>query len=262
MDQQATSPTTAPPFDFDFALDPNLLQPGAFQLPPSADLFSTQDNLLSTDEANDFFGFLDDLQQVDFENLELPTSPGLQWPDQHRASPPYSNPHLHTAPDPSTSQRPRAAKTRSATARNNLRSPTHDQHPFSGRPQLADIIDPPPDADGDDAEGRGNGSKTVLTQPQKRLNHIMSEQRRRNTIRDGYAQLITLLAPAGSEPLDMPTRGRPKGSGSKDKGKSKGKSGVLFRAVEYCKWLEEGRDALQAEVLRLEAAAGIQPRYS
>ena len=110
--------------------------------------------------------------------------------------------------------------------------------------------------------GRGNGSKTVLTQPQKRLNHIMSEQRRRNTIRDGYAQLITLLAPAGSEPLDMPTRGRPKGSGSKDKGKSKGKSGVLFRAVEYCKWLEEGRDALQAEVLRLEAAAGIQPRYS
>jgi hypothetical protein len=31
----------------------------------------------------------------------------------------------------------------------------------------------------------------------------------------------------------------------------------LFRAVEYCKWLEEGRDALREEVLRLEAAAGI-----
>lgn len=55
----------------------------------------------------------------------------------------------------------------------------------------------------------------------------------------------------------MPTRGRPKGSGSHNKGQTKGKSGVLFRAVEYCRWLEEGRDALTAEVLRVEAAAGI-----
>jgi len=86
----------------------------------------------------------------------------------------------------------------------------------------------------------------------------MSEQKRRNAIRDGYAQLITLLAPAGSVPgLGMPTRGRPKGSGSRGKGQSKGKSGVLFRAVEYCRFLEEGRDALQDEVLRVEAAAGI-----
>lgn len=86
----------------------------------------------------------------------------------------------------------------------------------------------------------------------------MSEQKRRNAIRDGYAQLITLLAPSGSAPaLAMPTRGRPKGSGSRGKGQSKGKSGVLFRAVEYCRWLEEGRDALREEVLRVEAAAGI-----
>lgn len=87
----------------------------------------------------------------------------------------------------------------------------------------------------------------------------MSEQKRRNAIRDGYAQLIALLAPAGSAPgLGMPTRGRPKGSGSRDKGQSKGKSGVLFRAVEYCRWLEEGRDALRDEVMRLEMAAGIR----
>ncbi len=85
----------------------------------------------------------------------------------------------------------------------------------------------------------------------------MSEQKRRNAIRDGYAQLITLLAPAGAPGIDMPTRGRPKGSGSHAKGQTKGKSGVLFRAVEYCRWLEEGRDALGAEVLRVEAAAGI-----
>jgi len=90
----------------------------------------------------------------------------------------------------------------------------------------------------------------------------MSEQKRRNAIRDGYAQLIALLAPAGADPgLGMPTRGRPKGSGSRGKGKSKGKSGVLFRAAEYCRWLEEGRDALRDEVLRVEAAAGIQDKY-
>jgi hypothetical protein len=85
----------------------------------------------------------------------------------------------------------------------------------------------------------------------------MSEQKRRNAIRDGYAQLISLLAPAGAPGIDMPTRGRPKGSGSNGKGQTKGKSGVLFRAVEYCRWLEEGRDALRNEVLRVEAAAGI-----
>ena len=95
----------------------------------------------------------------------------------------------------------------------------------------------------------------------------MSEQKRRNAIRDGYVQLTTLLAPAGAPPgTGMPTRGRPKGSSSRNNGRNdgkaggvafKGKSGILFRAVEYVKWLEEGRDALLAEVMKLEAAAGI-----
>ncbi|CAK5264620.1 unnamed protein product, partial [Mycena citricolor] len=67
---------------------------------------------------------------------------------------------------------------------------------------------------------------------------IMSDQKRRNAIRDG---------------------GRPNGEREPEQGKgqSKGKSGVLFRAVEYVKWLEEGRQALHAEVLRVEAAAGL-----
>ena len=55
----------------------------------------------------------------------------------------------------------------------------------------------------------------------------------------------------------MPTRGRPKGSGGRGRG-TKGKSGILFRAREYIYWLEEGRDALMDEVVRLEAAAGIR----
>ncbi|KIJ90105.1 hypothetical protein K443DRAFT_686960, partial [Laccaria amethystina LaAM-08-1] len=42
-------------------------------------------------------------------------------------------------------------------------------------------------------------------------------------------------APAGSTPgLGVPTRGGPKVSGSRGKGQSKAKSGVLFWAVEYC----------------------------
>ena len=89
----------------------------------------------------------------------------------------------------------------------------------------------------------------------------MSEQKRRNAIRDGYAQLIALIAPAGAQSIDLPSRGRPKGSGTNSKGHTKGKSGVLFRAVEYCRWLEEGRDALKQEVLRLETAAGIVAPY-
>ncbi|CAL1694565.1 unnamed protein product [Somion occarium] len=102
--------------------------------------------------------------------------------------------------------------------------------------------------------------------PSKRLNHIMSEQKRRNAIRDGYVQLTTLLAPAGAPPgTGMPTRGRPKGSSSRNGGRGdgkggvafKGKSGILFRAVEYVKWLEESRDALLAEVAKVETAAGI-----
>ena len=92
------------------------------------------------------------------------------------------------------------------------------------------------------------------------MNHIMSEQKRRNTIREGYAQLTALLAPAGASPgTGMPTRGRPKGSGTKGKSQpGAGKSGVLLRAVEYCRWLEEGRNALLDEVARVETAVGLR----
>ena len=79
----------------------------------------------------------------------------------------------------------------------------------------------------------------------------MSEQKRRNAICDGYAQLIALIGSAGAQTIDLPSRGRPKGGGTN----SEGKSGVLFRAIEYCRWPEEGGDTLKEEVLRLEAAA-------
>lgn len=106
----------------------------------------------------------------------------------------------------------------------------------------------------------GRPQKPVLTTPEKRVRHILSEQRRRNTIRDGYAQLTTMLAPHPSavarptpaKPARGGAGGRPKGARGRTRGK--GKSGVLFRAVEYVKWLEEGVEDLTAEVMKLEAA--------
>ncbi|KAJ7762402.1 hypothetical protein DFH07DRAFT_410110 [Mycena maculata] len=246
-----------PPFpDFDFDFDPHLF-PNPPTLPASADLFSQA-------ETTDLLGFLDNFNDFAWEDPQPYLSP--------RA--PYSNPHLNTAPEPSTSGRPRRS-TRSSTTRahkQQQRQPQLRRHELSPR---CDSATPSNASEGSSQTNEHSTSSTansavapalaaarakpLLSTPQKRLNHIMSEQKRRNAIRDGYAQLIALLAPAGSTPgLGMPQRGRPKGSGSRSKGQSKGKSGVLFRAVEYIHWLEEGRDAMREEVLRVEAAAGIR----
>ncbi|XP_006454278.1 hypothetical protein AGABI2DRAFT_114029 [Agaricus bisporus var. bisporus H97] len=208
------------PHDFDFAsFNPNLptLFPNPPALPASAELFSSA-------ETDHLLGFLDN-----FNDAAWGLTPDSQPYDVYDALAPYSNPHLNTTPRPSTSA---------------FGVPSESPPSISFSPSAGT------------KNANASRSKALLSTPQKRLNHIMSEQKRRNAIRDGYAQLITLLAPTGSTPaLSMPTRGRPKGSGSRGKGQSKGKSGVLFRAVEYCRWLEEGRDALREEVLRVEAAA-------
>lgn len=98
--------------------------------------------------------------------------------------------------------------------------------------------------------------KPVLSTPEKRVRHILSEQRRRNTIRDGYAALTNMLVPypnAVARPAPpRPPRG--KGKGTRGRTRGKGKSGVLFRAVEYIKWLDECVEDLTAEVNKLEAA--------
>lgn len=99
--------------------------------------------------------------------------------------------------------------------------------------------------------------KPVLSTPEKRVRHILSEQRRRNTIRDGYAALTTMLAahPAAASRPTPPKPPRGRGKGTRGRTRGKGKSGVLFRAVEYVKWLEESVEDLTAEVNKLEAVA-------
>ncbi|KAJ7054038.1 hypothetical protein C8F01DRAFT_507945 [Mycena amicta] len=243
-------PSPHSPFpDFDFNYDPSLF-PNAPPMPASADLFSPT-------ETSDLFGFLDTFGWDDGQ------------PQYSSPRAPYSNPHLHTVPEPSTSTRPRRATTRTRTRSASVAVPPRDSHTPSNASESStndsssNNPPPPPQAPPtvslarSDSTGSAN-AKPLLSTPQKRLNHIMSEQKRRNAIRDGYAQLIAILAPAGSTGIGMPQRGRPKGSGSRGKGQSKGKSGVLFRAVEYIKWLEEGSDAMRAEVMRVESAAGIQ----
>lgn len=225
------SPSQPPPFsEFEYAFDPVLpsLSPPPLPLPSSADLFSPS-------ETTDILGFLDNFNWDFDADLALPH---ISQTDEILS---------HVLPETSAQNSAEKPDMSPSDARPSSSSSTTSSSPSRGTKRKRASA----------SSCQTNKPKTLLSTPQKRLNHILSEQKRRNAIREGYAQLISLLAPAGAQTIDMPTRGRPKGSGSRGKGHSKGKSGVLFRAVEYCRWLEEGRDALRDEVLRLEAAAGI-----
>ncbi|SRR5258707_1077243 len=219
----ASNQPPAPFTGFDFSFDPSLngLFPPPPPLPPSAGLFSDS-------ETTDLLGFLDNFNW-EFDAPPLP-------PESQQEEPPIS--HYDT----------------SSSAQH---YPLH--LPSSVQPEESHIMSQQPPSPLAPAPPTPR-NKPLLSSPQKRMNHIMSEQKRRNAIREGYAQLTTLLAPKGAPPgTGMPTRGRPKGSGGRGKGRTKGKSGVLFRAAEYCHWLEEGIEALQEEVKLVEAAAGIRP---
>ncbi|KAJ4485683.1 putative HLH transcription factor [Lentinula aciculospora] len=259
--------------DFQLSFDPQLsnLFPSPPQLPSSAELFSQS-------ETNELFNFLDgfdhniwDIDPDSFENNPVDASPQSPRLPSHT---PYSNPHLKTVPKSNPVvpiSRPRKttrARSGRLATRNTSKSSSHTSSSTTPPAQsFTEPLSPTLDTPSTTQSRATTRAKTLLSTPQKRLNHIMSEQKRRNAIRDGYAQLIALLAPSGNaSALGMPTRGRPKGSGSRGKsGKkdgndadgAKGKSGVLFRAVEYCRWLEEGGEALRKEVARVETAVDL-----
>lgn len=94
-------------------------------------------------------------------------------------------------------------------------------------------------------QGRGSakrGAKATsikrepLTEEQKRQNHILSEQRRRNAIRDGFANLCA----------SVPSL---RGQGGTGAGSSKGV--ILFKAVEYLQKLQAKVERLEEEEERL-----------
>lgn len=255
------------PFDdFTFAFDPALhnLFPSPPPLPSSADLFSPS-------ETTNLFGFLDNLNwdlEAEAQNVTHTPSPLANLQQEDAAQPASHFPTLvrSTSQEGSQSLHDLVSASQREAATTLVSLPAAD--PSSpATPQTPAQLAASPTS----TSPSGNSSsvppkpKPLLSTPQKRLNHIMSEQKRRNAIRDGYVQLTALLAPAGAPPgAGMPTRGRPKGSGSRNGGRGnkggmafKGKSGILFRAVEYIRWLEEGKDALLEEVTKVETAAGI-----
>ncbi|EKM61407.1 uncharacterized protein PHACADRAFT_247972 [Phanerochaete carnosa HHB-10118-sp] len=261
--------------DFTYAFDPavSTVFPSPPPLPSSADLFSPS-------ETTDLLGFLDnfswDLEAEVNNAINLPSVRPPDFRDHDMAvegSTPLT-PHTMTlqsalamtmsekGKQAAHAQRDRASSSSAQPARSQPARATRSTR----RPSAVTNVSLSSTKSASSAEAEAENAskpKQLLSTPQKRLNHIMSEQKRRNAIRDGYVQLTTLLAPAGAPPgAGMPTRGRPKGSGTRagrgrGAGGFKGKSGILFRAVEYIHWLEEGREALFEEVLKVEAAAGI-----
>ncbi|OCH95690.1 hypothetical protein OBBRIDRAFT_744787 [Obba rivulosa] len=238
----------SPPVPFD---DFQLFNPAVHSLFPSPPPLPASADLFSAAETTDLLGFLDNFNwEFDFDqNGHHATDLAAQFPPHTDPLRPPSPVHRSAlllrpaglgAPPPAPHAEPQPVKP--ANMRTDSRSESRSESPSSH-----------------DAAAAARAAKSLLSTPQKRLNHIMSEQKRRNAIRDGYMQLTTLLAPAGAPPgTGMPTRGRPKGSGARGGRGTKGKSGILFKARDYIQWLEQGRDALLAEVLKVEAAAGIR----
>ncbi|KLO08329.1 hypothetical protein SCHPADRAFT_916974 [Schizopora paradoxa] len=218
--------------------------------------------LFSPNETSDLFGFLDNFNwEFDALNGPFASDGGVTVSDGYFGGFEES---LQNSNRPGTGSSS-SLGTDHANALRSLSHPYTRPNPRSTTPTSQSSTDPQngnlsvasPSTDSASTPLR---AKPLLTDPQKRMNHIMSEQKRRNAIREGYAQLTALIAPAGAPPgTGMPTRGRPKGSGARGKGRpGAGKSGVLLRAVEYIRWLEDGKDALLEEVMRVESAAGIR----
>ena len=218
--------------DFEFNFDPVLhhLFPSPPPLPPAADLFTQS-------ETTDILGFLDNFNW-EFDESEQATT---------------------ATEDGVTSIAPANTINIGANLLNNFNPLPHPPLIPPPLPTTATTAATSPATTKQNGNSIGKSTtsrpKGQLSAPQKRLNHIMSEQKRRNAIRDGYVQLTALLAPAGAPPgTGMPTRGRPKGSGNRGKGKCQGKSGILFRAVDYCRFMEENIQVLRDEVAKVEAA--------
>ncbi|KAJ1734459.1 hypothetical protein LPJ61_001058 [Coemansia biformis] len=84
--------------------------------------------------------------------------------------------------------------------------------------------------------------RMTLTEDERRANHIASEQRRRNQIRQGYAELMTLVTT-----LHDPALGNHPGTAQS----TPSKAVILAHAVQFIHGLEEGNQVLRK---RLDAA--------
>ncbi|KAI8981025.1 hypothetical protein BDB01DRAFT_724432 [Pilobolus umbonatus] len=83
-------------------------------------------------------------------------------------------------------------------------------------------------------------NKELLTEEEKRANHIASEQKRRSTIRTGFKELTELV----------PTL----------KNLNNSKSTVLFKSVEYIRYLDKRNSRLKEKVGSLELRVEVEGR--
>ncbi|KAG0226597.1 hypothetical protein BGW42_003508 [Actinomortierella wolfii] len=84
--------------------------------------------------------------------------------------------------------------------------------------------------------------KELLTEEEKRANHIASEQKRRNTIRNGFKDMTEIIP----ELRDV----------------NSSKSTILFKAVDFIKQLERQNRLLQDKASRLESRLEMRNRGS
>ncbi|KAI7869308.1 hypothetical protein BDF14DRAFT_1965372, partial [Spinellus fusiger] len=84
--------------------------------------------------------------------------------------------------------------------------------------------------------------RDVLTEEEKRANHILSEQKRRNTIRNGFKDLTHMI----------PTL----------KNINNSKSTVLFKAVDYIRCLEKRNKSLRDKLLALQIKAQVKHKMN
>jgi hypothetical protein len=87
---------------------------------------------------------------------------------------------------------------------------------------------------------KSRSQKELLTEQEKRANHIASEQKRRSTIRTGFKDLTDLVPSL--------------------KNLNNSKSTVLFKAVEFISQLEKRNKALREKVASLELRVQVEGR--
>ncbi|KAF7729040.1 hypothetical protein EC973_005071 [Apophysomyces ossiformis] len=89
---------------------------------------------------------------------------------------------------------------------------------------------------------RSKTNRDLLTEEEKRANHIASEQKRRNTIRNGFKDLTEII----------PTL----------KNINNSKSTILFKAVDYIKHLEKRNKGLRERLAALQMRAEVKGRMA
>ncbi|KAG2206493.1 hypothetical protein INT47_008510 [Mucor saturninus] len=91
-------------------------------------------------------------------------------------------------------------------------------------------------------EKKARTNKELLTEEEKRANHIASEQKRRSTIRNGFKDLTDLI----------PTL----------KNINNSKSTVLFKAVDFIRYLEKRNKGLKEKVGSLQLRVQVESRMT